>query len=83
VFITSVSENSAIAGLYLFSFGLASVIPMIFGLLSLVLAMSSAILLNNWSAFVQKQFNLGRTANVFTLTPLKTFFPLCKALKQK
>jgi hypothetical protein len=29
-----------------------SVIPMMFGLLSLVLAMSSAILLNNWSAFV-------------------------------
>ena len=31
---TSVSENSASAGLYLFSFGLTSVIPMIFGLLS-------------------------------------------------
>jgi hypothetical protein len=30
---------------------LTSVIPMIFGLLSLVLTISSAILLNNWSAF--------------------------------
>jgi hypothetical protein len=51
-FPTSVSENSASAGLYRFSFGLTSVIPIMFGLLSLVLTMSSAILLNNWSAFV-------------------------------
>jgi hypothetical protein len=45
-------SNSASAGLYRFSFGLTSVIPMMFGLLSLGLAMSSSILLNNWSAFV-------------------------------